>query len=286
MDGGAKRVSFALSLLIILPWLSAACSGASPGIDTPIGRFEALLPENVRVDANVWYTPPFVPVTFNYSLATGEFGIATGVAYHTPVGTFGITPQIGVRPEIERSLQELDAQPTDLVLLFTNRRRNETTVYHVKDGHDATVVMDGRVVLNVEATRYGTVVALDVTDAKVVELYPRDALIEQGHRPPQAQNTDSGSRLQPSPRELTPESAGCLLPEFVAYEAVPTGKHGEFRFRWHVIGADLVEMWGIRYPAQHEQVFIVKEEGWWPLWAKVAGTPDDCYAEKALFLDP
>lgn len=90
------------------------------------------------------------------------------------------------------------------------------------------------------------------------------------------------------PEETTEtDDSGCRLPDIVTFFASEaTDEISSFALNWEVTGADFVEMWGQRYPHKHKQNFVATEPGYWILWAKVNGTPDDCFAEEILFVDP
>jgi hypothetical protein len=276
-----------LFLAGIVLLLGAGC-GEGPGSVSSVTSIIDQIPELPgNPDVTVSYTPPYVPVTFYRSLTTGKWGIATGVQYHTAIGTFGLTVSYDEQVAFARELESLNSAPTDLLLVFQDRNRNEATVYHVRHGHDATVVMDGRVILNVKATKYGTIVSLDVTNAEVVELYPRDAIIERPSSPIAPPSSDTGPELDIAPGEPVNENVGgCIVPDIEEFYYIPSEKYGEFTFYWRVKGADRVEMWGETYPHTHSKMFIIKEPSWWTLWAKVAGTPDSCYVEESLFVEP
>ncbi len=276
-----------LLMLSLALLLLSGCVG-SPGSSSSISELIDNVPEMPGgVDVTMTYTPPYVPVTFYRSLTTGKWGIATGVQYHTAIGTFGLSVSYDEQVALVRELEALDSSPSDLLLVFEDRNRNEATVYHVRHGHDATVVMDGRVILNVKSTQYGTIVSLDVTNADVVELYPRDALEERPSGSSSGGSADKGTQIDVVPDvPEAPDAVGCVRPNIEDFYSVPSEKYGEFTFHWRVNGADRVEMWGESYPHVYSKVFIIKEPSWWTLWAKVDGTADSCYAEKTIFVDP
>ena len=95
--------------------------------------------------------------------------------------------------------------------------------------------------------------------------------------------------LQPSPTPTQDVQAGCAKPTIVEFYAAPPnpGSSASFVLKWTVQGADRAEIFG--HPVDpNSGSFDVWEsdETYWVLWAKVNDTPDDCYVEQAIQVDP
>jgi hypothetical protein len=94
---------------------------------------------------------------------------------------------------------------------------------------------------------------------------------------------------QPSPTPTQDVQAGCAKPTIVEFYAAPPnpGSSASFVLQWTIQGADRAEIFG--HPVDpNSGSFDVweSEETYWVLWAKVNDTPDDCYTEKAIQVDP
>ena len=57
--------------------------------------------------------------------------------------------------------------------------------------------------------------------------------------------------------------------------------------RWTIQGADRAEIFGHVVDPNSGQFDVWESDAtYWVLWAKVNGTPDDCYVEEAIHVDP
>jgi len=92
--------------------------------------------------------------------------------------------------------------------------------------------------------------------------------------------------IQESPSVTPP---GCTRPTIVEfYAALPSeGSSVRFVLHWTIQGADRSEIYGHAVDP-HSGTFDVwdSEAKFWVLWAKINGTPDDCYAEQTIWVDP
>ena len=93
----------------------------------------------------------------------------------------------------------------------------------------------------------------------------------------------------PSPTPTQDVQAGCAKPTIAEFYAAPPnpGSSASFVLKWTIQGADRAEIFG--HPVDpNSGSFDVweSEETYWVLWAKVSGTPDDCYVEQAIQVDP
>ncbi|MFL7837519.1 MAG: hypothetical protein ACK2T4_09080 [Candidatus Promineifilaceae bacterium] len=254
-----------------------------------------------NTDVLVTYSPPYMPVVITKSLRTGKWGLGSGLRYHTSVGTFGIELSSAEQQQLVDQLKALKAGPADLILILEDRNRGERDVLHVKYGHDAQVLLDGHVMATFKSTEYGVIILLDVTNAQTVKLYPNDT--DHGIIPefqlddpqPQLKRADLGGQssdtqnggIQSESTQNTPQTNGeCILPDIIEFSIVPTGKRFEYYCTWRVEGAELVEMWGERLPHEGSKTLIIKEPGYWVIWAKAPGTADDCFTERSLKIDP
>jgi len=87
----------------------------------------------------------------------------------------------------------------------------------------------------------------------------------------------------------SPTASSCIRPTIVEFYAAPPpeGSTARFVLRWTIHGADRAQIFGHTVNPQ-SGTFEVWDSNvnYWVLWAKVDGTPDDCYAEYAIQIDP
>lgn len=90
-----------------------------------------------------------------------------------------------------------------------------------------------------------------------------------------------------SPSATTP--SGCTRPTIVEFYAAPPSQGSSVRFvlHWTIQGADHAEIYGHAVDP-HSGTFDVwdSKAKYWVLWAKTNGTPDDCYTEQTIWVDP
>jgi hypothetical protein len=94
-----------------------------------------------------------------------------------------------------------------------------------------------------------------------------------------------------TPTQIPPTKppSGCTIPTIVEFYAAPPpqGSTARFTLHWNIQGADRVEIFGHPVNPQSGTFDVWDDEAnYWVLWAKVNETPDDCYAEKAIHVDP
>ena len=65
------------------------------------------------------------------------------------------------------------------------------------------------------------------------------------------------------------------------------GTTARFSLEWEVDGADRAEIFGnVVDPVRGRYDVWDDQTNYWVLWTKVSGMADDCYAEKAILVDP
>ncbi len=122
--------------------------------------------------------------------------------------------------------------------------------------------------------------------------------------PPTSTSTPAATSTSPVPPTDTPSPGptgtieptatgasltGCVLPDIVDFHAAPPPQGSTARFTLHytVQGAGRVEIFGNQLDP-NSGTFDVWDDNknYWVLWAKADGMPDDCFAEKAIQVDP
>jgi hypothetical protein len=81
----------------------------------------------------------------------------------------------------------------------------------------------------------------------------------------------------------------CVRPTIVAFYAAlpPDGSTDHFVLHWTILGADRAEIFGHSVNPQGGTFEVWNNDvQFWALWAKVDNTPDDCYAEQVIQIDP
>ncbi|MEW5986700.1 MAG: hypothetical protein AB1791_08710 [Chloroflexota bacterium] len=122
------------------------------------------------VDVTVGYRPPGVPVQITIH-GCGNVAVETTASITTFLGTFSIGAEL--------PLNQKDSD--DLMLIVRNRAEGVDQVFLISDGQRARVVADGRT--EVDITEDGLVI-VDVTQAKVVELFAPEAARPFENQPP------------------------------------------------------------------------------------------------------
>jgi len=86
-----------------------------------------------------------------------------------------------------------------------------------------------------------------------------------------------------------PTTSVCIRPTIVEFYAAPpsSGSGARFSLHWVIQGADRAEIFGHSVNPQSGSFEVWDTEvQFWTLWAKADYTPDDCYTEHTLQIDP
>ena len=86
-----------------------------------------------------------------------------------------------------------------------------------------------------------------------------------------------------------PTASVCVKPTIVEFYAAlpPSGSGARFALHWTIEGADRAEIFGHSVDPRSGTFEVWDTEvQYWALWAKVDNTPDDCYGERILQIDP
>lgn len=105
-------------------------------------------------------------------------------------------------------------------------------------------------------------------------------------RTPTPQVIQSPTPIPPTP---TPEMTGCTKPNIASFKAVPPpqGSTARFSLEWTIQGANRAEIFGNPVDPTSGRFDVWDDQtNYWVLWAKKADTPDDCYVESAIQVDP
>ena len=118
--------------------------------------FAALLSACKDKDAYFSYRPFNGPVVFTID-SSGHIEVSVDSSIVTLLGEF----EIGFKHPIS-------ADSEDLTLILRNRRRGKDSIYVIRGGKHAKIVVDGRTVILVDSQQ----VIVDVTDARYVKVVP------------------------------------------------------------------------------------------------------------------
>lgn len=139
--------------VLVALFLSLTSCGVAPGLGCSGSGGD--------VDVIIGYRPPGVPVQFTIDTC-GNITVQTTASITTFLGTFSLGAEL--------PLNERDSD--DLILIIRDRAEGVDQVFLIADGQKARVVADGRT--EVEITEDGIVI-VDVTQARVVEMYAPEA---------------------------------------------------------------------------------------------------------------
>ena len=102
------------------------------------------------------YQPLGLPVTF--VMTTTGIEVEAGWSVVTPIGVFGLGAKFPVSSQ----------QPGDMILILRDLAAGKDTIYRIQGGESATIVADGRVVVQVSPSE----VIVDITNAHTIQVNP------------------------------------------------------------------------------------------------------------------